>query len=241
MITKNFDELQPKIALGIVAHPDDLEFGAAGTFAKWIAAGTEAYYLILTDGSKGSADPKISTEELIEIRRDEQRVAAQVLGLKDVFFLDYPDGMLEITMDLKRDIVRVIRQIKPDVVVTMDPSMIYTPSRGLINHPDHRAAGQAVLDAVFPLARDHLSFPEIYAEGLAPHKTSHILLINFNQPNYVVDISETIDTKIATLQAHVSQMPAGPKLKENVHDWATYSAVDSACSLAECYVRIDIT
>ena len=163
--------LRPKVVLGIAAHPDDLDFGAAGTMARFVADGAEVHYLIITDGSKGSEDAAITPAELTKIRETEQHAAVKVIGGKSVTFLGYPDGELELTMQLKRDVVKVIRSVKPDVVVTMDPSMLYSADRGFINHPDHRAAGQAALDAVFPLARDHMAFPELFAEGYVPHKT----------------------------------------------------------------------
>ncbi|MDB5166195.1 MAG: LmbE family protein [Candidatus Saccharibacteria bacterium] len=236
------DSLQPAIALGIVAHPDDLDFGASGTFAKWIAQGTEAYYLILTDGSKGSTDYEVSPEELTQTRRAEQVAAGKVLGLKDVFFLDYPDGGLEVTMELKREIVRYIRRIRPDVVVTMDPSVLYDVETGFVNHPDHRAAGQATLDAVFPLARDHLSFPELYTdEHLEPHKVKQALLINMTTGNYWTDLSSWRSKKLDVLRAHASQVPADDAaLTELVERIGGRAAAGQPYDLAEQFVRLDL-
>src|SRR3989344_3187826 len=175
------NSLKPKKVLGVAAHPDDLDFGMSGTIAKWTARGAEAYYLILTDGSKGSADKNMSPEDLVKMRQDEQREAAKILGVDEVFFLNYEDGCLVCDKQLKRDIARVIRKVKPEVIMTFDPTLVYSAKRGIINHPDHRAAGQATLDACFPLARDHLSFPELLAEGLEPHATPTILLMNFDK------------------------------------------------------------
>src|SRR3990167_3444387 len=149
MKTTEFKELKPKIVLGVAAHPDDLEFGAGGTIAKWAGQGAKVYYLVLTDGSKGSSDKNISPKELAKIRRQEQHDAAKVLSVKEVFFCNYEDCKLDCSQDVKRDIARQIRIVKPDVVITMDPTMIYAPDSGFINHPDHRAAGQATLDAVY--------------------------------------------------------------------------------------------
>jgi LmbE family N-acetylglucosaminyl deacetylase len=232
--------LTPKVVLGIVAHADDLDFGASGTIAKMANEGAEVYYLILTDGSKGSEDHTITPEKLIALRQEEQRAALQILGGKDVFFLDYPDGELEVTMQLKREIVKVIRNVKPDLVITMDPSMIYSTQHGYINHPDHRAAGQAALDAVFPLARDHMTFPELYDEGFEPHKTLSVLLINFEQHNYYVNITDVFDTKIKALAAHASQMSDMVAVEQRVRQMATEAGNTAGYQLAEGFIRIDI-
>ncbi len=238
--TKKFPELKPKVVLGIAAHPDDLDFGSAGTMAALAANGADVHYLILTDGSKGTSDTKLSQAQLITMREEEQRAALKILGGKTVTFLGYPDGGLEVTLDLKRDIVRVIRQIKPDVVVTMDPSMIYSAERGFINHPDHRAAGQAALDAVFPLARDHLSFPELYKQGHLPHKTKTVLLNNFNNSNYYVDISGTFSKKLAALRAHTSQIPNIDELEGYMREIAMDIGKQASYPMAEAFVRIDL-
>src|SRR3990172_2422549 len=155
-----------KRALVIAAHPDDSEFGVAGTAALWARDGWEVYYLICTDGSKGSEDPEMTAEKLVPMRRVDQRAAASVLGVKDVFFLDYVDGELTYTRELIRDVVRQIRKLKPHAVFTHDPNQIV---RNLfINHPDHRCAGTVALDAVYPFARNRPSFPELLDEGLEP-------------------------------------------------------------------------
>lgn len=236
----DFENITPKIVLGIAAHPDDLDFGAAGSMAAFARNGSEVHYLILTDGSKGSSDKSATPESLALLRESEQRDAVQRIGGKSVTFLGYPDGELEVTLQLKKDIVRVIRSIRPDVVVTMDPSMLYHPGRGFINHPDHRAVGQATLDAVFPLARDHMSFPSLYAEGFEPHKTATVLLINFNDSNFAVDITDTFDTKIAAIGAHVSQIGDIADIRAWVHEWAAEQGKSYGYKLAESFVRIDI-
>jgi LmbE family N-acetylglucosaminyl deacetylase len=235
----NFEPLSPKVVLGIVAHPDDLELGASGTMAYFANNGADVYYLILTDGSKGSKDKSLSPKELIRIRQDEQRSALKTIGGKSVIFLNYPDAELEVTMKLKKDIVKVIREIKPDVVITIDPSMLYSAERGYINHPDHRAAGQATLDSVFPLARDHLSFPELYKAGLEPHKTSTVLLINFADGNHVIDITTTMDKKISALKAHPSQFDIS-KIAPFVHEMATKVGEKAGYEKGEQFIRIDI-
>jgi LmbE family N-acetylglucosaminyl deacetylase len=240
MDDKVFSPLTPKIVLGIAAHPDDLDFGAAGTMAAFAAAGAEVHYLILTDGSKGSEDPDITSAELVKIREAEQRAAVKAIGGKSVQFLGYPDGELEVTMELKKEIIKVIRTIKPDVVITMDPSMIYSSTRGFINHPDHRAAGQATLDAVFPLARDHLTFPELYAAGYKPHKTKTVLLINFEDSNFITNITDTFDTKIAALQAHASQVSNIAETKVWLSEMAGRIGSKAGATYGEAFVRIDI-
>jgi LmbE family N-acetylglucosaminyl deacetylase len=237
---QDFSELKPRVVLGIAAHPDDLDFGASGTMAKFAAAGADVHYLIITDGSKGSEDMNITTADLVKMREAEQHAAAKVIGAKSVTFLGYPDGELKVTMQLKRDIVKVIRIIKPEVVITMDPSMLYSAVRGFINHPDHRAAGQATLDAVFPLARDHMSFPELFAEGYKPHKTKTILLINFEAGNHIVEISDTFEIKIAALKAHTSQVGNIEEIRTRMTHWATEVGKVAGYKLAESFVRIDI-
>ena len=240
MTSQKFPQLTPKIVLGVAAHPDDLDFGASGTLAAFAAQGASVYYLLLTDGSKGTADREVASTDLVKTRQQEQRAAVQAIGAKDVEFLDYPDGRLEVTMDVKRDIIKAIRKYKPDVVVTMDPSVLYSADRGLINHPDHRAAGQATLDAVYPLARDHLSFPELFEAGHEPHKVSTVLLINFNQQNYTVDISHTIDLKMQALEAHSSQMADLEKTQTMMRNIATQIGADSGYQYGEGFMRIDV-
>lgn len=241
MIKQNFIELKPQVILGIAAHPDDLDFGAAGALAVYAEQGAKIHYLILTDGSKGTSDESVSPAELIKLRQREQQAALKCLGGKQVHFLSYVDGELEVTMELKRDIIKVIRTIKPDVVVTMDPSVLYAAERGMINHPDHRAAGQATLDAVFPLARDHLAFPELLAAGHAPHKVTTLLLINFNTSNYSVNISSTIDKKLDALRSHTSQMTDMPRVEAIVKDIASGAGKSAECDYAEAFMRIDIS
>lgn len=230
----------PKVLLGIAAHPDDLDFGSAGTVAAWTAQGTEAYYLVLTNGNKGSANLTADPAALTELRRQEQRDAAKLLGVADVFFYDYNDGTLEVTMDVKRDIARIIRTVRPDTVICMDPSMLYDEERGFINHPDHRAGGQAALDAIYPLARDHLSFPELLRdEGLKPHNVETVLLTNFQKQNFYVDITDTYDTKIQAILAHSSQVPDTEGMQKWMRQIAEQVGKKADVALAEGFLRID--
>ena len=231
--------LQPKVVLGIVAHPDDMDVAAGGSIARFVRDGAEAHYLILTDGSKGSDDIHMSSADLIQIRQDEQRKALESVGGTSVTFLNHPDGELEITMELKKEIVKAIRSIKPDVVITFDPTMTYSASHGIINHPDHRAAGQAALDAVFPLARDRLAFPDLVAEGYAPHKTPTVLLINFDGGNVGIDITDTFDAKVAAIRHHPSQF--GEFDDDSwVRAMAEANGEQFGYDLAESFVRLDI-
>ncbi len=194
-------------ALVIAAHPDDGEFGCAGYSAQLAAKGWDVYFLVCTNGAKGTEDRSMARERLIAMRREEQREACARLGVRDVFFLDREDGELVYDRQFLEEIVRYIRRLKPDTVITHDPTDIIIRD-SFINHPDHRAAGTAALDAVYPTARDHLNFPHHLDEGLEPHKVREVLLWNSNQTNFDVDIGEQVDLKIHALRAHVSQFGA---------------------------------
>lgn len=231
--------LSPKVILGVAAHPDDLDFNMGGSIAGWVANGATVYYLILTNGNKGS-DDDISAKQLLKQRRDEQRKAASILGVKEVLFCNYDDCELLCDKKVKRDIVHAIRELKPDVVMTLDPTMMYSTQYGVINHTDHREAGQAVLDAVYPLARDHLAFPKLLKEGLEPHKVSTVLLSNLNKNNYCVDITETFETKLQALQAHQSQFHNKPDVIELVRAINQADGKTINTDYAEAFVRIDI-
>lgn len=242
MQTVTFQPLQPKVVLGVAAHPDDLEFTMAGTVAKYAAQGAQVYYYILTTADKGSSDRTMAPEHLRDIRRDEQRAAGKVLGLADVFFGDYPDGALEVTQGVKRDICRIIRRVKPDIVLTMDPTVVYDVQRGFVNHTDHRAAGQACLDAVYPLARDHMTFPELCnSEGLEPHKVKTVLMHNFGNENYFEDISAYMDVKIQALKAHASQVADPAAAEAMLRSWAEANGTHVGAAYAEGFVRLDLS
>jgi LmbE family N-acetylglucosaminyl deacetylase len=196
----------PKVVLAVGAHADDIDITCGGSLARWAAEGAEVYYLVLTDSSCGSDDENMTREQLTAIRQQEQRDAAQLIGAKDIFFCEYVDGTLEVTQDVKRAVARVIRQVKPDTIITFDPTVVYDAEFGMINHTDHRAAGQATIDAFYPLSRDRLSVPGLWNdEHLAPHKTQHLLLVNFQESNYYVDISSTFDKKLDAIMVHKSQ------------------------------------
>jgi len=191
-------------ALVVAAHPDDPEFGCGGTVALWSRSGWEFYYLILTDGSKGSDDPAMTPEQLIPLRREEQRAAARLLGVKEVLFLGYEDGELTYTRELLRDVVRYIRLLKPHALFANDPTTIFHRN-SFINHKDHRCAGLVAVDAVYPVARDRLNLPELLAEGLEPHKVKELYLFHTNEPNMAVDVTEVAELKLKALLEHRSQ------------------------------------
>jgi LmbE family N-acetylglucosaminyl deacetylase len=191
-------------ALVIAAHPDDADFGAAGTVALWVRAGWEVSYLVCTNGAKGSDDPSITREQLIEMRREEQRAAARVLGVRDVFFLDNEDGELTPNRGFLGEVVKVIRTVRPSAVFTHDPEAVIV-NNSFVNHSDHRATGLTAIDAVYPAARDRLNFPEQIAAGLQTHKVSQIYIWASERENYRVDITDVIETKVQALLAHGSQ------------------------------------
>jgi LmbE family N-acetylglucosaminyl deacetylase len=191
-------------ALVVAAHPDDADFGAAGTAYLWSRDGWEFYYLVCTDGSKGSDDPSITQAQLIEMRRREQRDAARLLGVRDCFFLDHVDGELTPNRSLLGDVVKHIRMLKPDAVFTHDPEAVIVRD-AFVNHADHRVTGLTAIDAVYPAARDRLNFPEHIQAGLEPHKVSQVYIWGSERANFEVDISEAIEMKIEALRAHTSQ------------------------------------
>ncbi|MCZ7666188.1 MAG: PIG-L family deacetylase [Chloroflexi bacterium] len=189
----------------IYAHPDDIEFGVAGTAAVWAKHGCEVTYVVITDGNVGSHEAGVSAAQLAEIRRAEQTAAAEVVGASCIF-LGYDDGLLEPTLALRKQLVRLLRQYRPNAVVCGDPTL-YFPGDNYINHPDHRAAAQVALDAVFPAAEMHLLYPDLAEEGLEPHKINYVYISRpVSGPNYYVDISETMALKIEALRRHVSQL-----------------------------------
>jgi LmbE family N-acetylglucosaminyl deacetylase len=205
-MTDNQNGQNGKRVLGIFAHPDDPEFFCGGTLARWAAEGAQITFVMATSGDKGSADPAMTHEKLIEIREEEERQAAAVLGVEEVIFLRYPDGELQPTLGLRRDLTRMIRLKKPDIVVTSDPTVFWRGTRA-INHPDHRAIGAAALEAVFPAARDRLNFIELARdEGLDTHKVKQVYVAIPGEHTHKVDVTEHIDTQIRALQEHKSQI-----------------------------------
>ena len=189
----------------VFAHADDAEWGCSGTVAKWCAEGWDVVYVVCTDGSKGSSDPEMTSKSLVKIREQEQRNAGNVLGLQDVVFLEYEDSMLEPSLELRRDITRQIRRYKPDVVICETP-MRRLSYNGYLGHPDHIAAGEAALSAVYPSARDRLTFPELLDEGLEPHEVREVWVMDHHEPDQFVDVTSYMDVAIKALKQHETQV-----------------------------------
>lgn len=232
-----------KIILAVGAHPDDTDFSASGTIAKWVEEGAEAYYLICTDGSRGSGDPKMTHQKLASLRKKEQREAASILGVKDVFFLDFVDTQLEVTQSLKERIVYYIRYLRPTTVITMDPTLYYAEDpfgigSSFINHTDHRAMATATMDAVFPLARDRLTFPEHEKMGLSPHKVEELYFSQMHKKGTVIDVTSTLDKKLHAIAAHRSQYDDFPAIKERMMKRAIEFAIDEEFEFAESFIHL---
>jgi LmbE family N-acetylglucosaminyl deacetylase len=194
----------PERVLVVAAHPDDIEFGAAGTVARWVGEGADVRYLLMTRGDKGSDNPDADPTALAALREDEQRAAATEIGVAAVDFLGEPDGQVEPSLRLRELVTRAIRSYRPEIVMSHDPTVLFVNNEW-INHPDHRAVGTVVVDAVFPTARDPLNFPEHLAAGLAAWKVAELFLWSTNEANQLVDIGATLDRKIAALAHHASQ------------------------------------
>lgn len=194
----------PERVLVVAAHPDDIEFGAAGTVARWIGEGAQARYLVMTRGDKGSDDPSTDPAELAGVREREQRAAAEEIGVAGVDFLDEPDGQMEVSLRLRERVTYAIRSFQPEIVMTHDPTVLFVNNEW-VNHPDHRAVGEVTVDAVFPTARDPLNFREHLEAGLQPWKVAELYLWSTNEANQIVDIGDWIDRKIAALSHHASQ------------------------------------
>lgn len=220
----------------VTPHPDDAEFGVAGTVAKWTREGKQVVYVVCTNGNKGTSDPDVAPDELAETRQNEQRAAAEVLGVRKVVFLDNQDQGLEDTPEFRKQIVRVIRSYRPQTVVTADPYRRY------IWHRDHRIAGQVTIDAVFPYARDHLAYPDLLKEGLQPHKVKEMLFWASENINYRSDITATFDLKLAALRCHESQVNS--MRFSDLEDWLRKRCKDLAegedFELAEAFHREEI-
>lgn len=184
----------------VTPHPDDAEYGVAGTVVRWTREGKQVIYVVCTNGDKGTGDMEMKPEQLAKIREQEQRAAAELLGVREVIFLRNPDQGLEDTPEFRKQIVRLIRLYRPEIVVTADPYRRY------VWHRDHRITGQVTLDAVFPYARDHLAYPDLLEEGLQPHRVHEMLFWASDEINYRSDITDTYDLKIAALRCHKSQM-----------------------------------
>jgi len=220
--------------LVITAHPDDSEFGAAGTIAKFVREGRRVTYCVVTDGSKGSGDRAMTPERLAVIRAEEQRQAARVLGVEQVEFLGYPDCEVEDTRELRRDVARQIRKWRPDLVVCQTPNRSYNLGA---SHRDHRIVGGVALDCVYPLARDHMAFPELLPE-FEPHRTREVYVIQWETPQLVVDISDVIDLKLKALACHASQFADFPAVEARVRQRSQELGKASGFAYAEAFDRV---
>ena len=226
--------VEPVQVMVVTPHPDDAEFGVAGTVARWVKEGQQVVYVVCTNGDKGTSDVNMKPEQLGKIREKEQLAAARVLGVREVIFLRHPDQGLEDTPEFREELVRLIRRYRPEVVVTASPYRRYRW------HRDHRITGQVALDAVFPYARDHLSYPDLLEEGLQPHKVKEMWLWAADDANYRSNVTETFGIKMAALGCHKSQvgdeMP--PEMKKRLRQWAETMAEGEDFELAEAFYRV---
>ena len=222
---------KPAQVMVVTPHPDDAEFGVAGTVPRWVREGKDVVYIVCTSGEKGTSHASVKPEELATVREQEQLAAAKILGVREVIFLHYPDQGLEDTPEFRKDIVRCIRMFQPNTVVT-----------AYLWHRDHRITGLVTLDAVFPYARDALSYPDLLEQGLLPHKVKEVLLWGAEDLNYWSDITDTFNVKITALLCHKSQV--GDKLSTQLRQWLIERAKEMAKAedfeLAEAFHRVEI-
>ncbi|MEE9191044.1 MAG: PIG-L deacetylase family protein [Candidatus Aerophobetes bacterium] len=227
---------KPAQVMVVTPHPDDAEYGVAGTVARWISDGKEVVYVVCTNGEKGTSDANMKPGKLVRIREEEQTAAARSLGVREVIFLGHPDQGLEDTPEFRKKLVRLIRMYRPETVVTADPYRRY------IWHRDHRITGQVTLDAVFPYARDHLSYPDLMKEGFHPHKVREILFWASEDVNYRSNITATFHLKLAALRCHKSQVGHIPpqELEERLRQRHKTMAEGEDFHLAEAFHRVEI-
>ena len=237
------DDAEVGRILVITAHPDDVDFGAAGTIARWTDAGIEVSYCVVTNGDAGGSDRSVSRADMVTIRQAEQTAAAKQVGVHDLHFLGYPDGQVEATIGLRRDLARVIRLLRPDRVLCPSPERNY--QRMGTSHPDHRAVGSAALDAVYPDARNPFAFPELLAaEKLEPWTVREVWISGSPAPTHYVDITDSFGRKIAALRSHASQISDPAGLEERLRGWLGSAAVAGglpAGSLAESFQVLEYT
>ncbi|HEY5984278.1 MAG TPA: PIG-L deacetylase family protein [Anaerolineales bacterium] len=230
------EEFIPKSAMSVHAHPDDQDFTVAGTLAKWSRAGCQIISVIITSGDAGSNDPNRTAEykaELAKVREEEQHHANVILGVKETIFLRYPDGELVPSLELRKDLTRLIRRYKPEVVVTGDPSAWFYDN-DYVNHPDHRAAAEAAIYAVFPSAGTRMIFTELLDEGLQPHDVKRLYIHGNEKPDTWVDIAGTLDLKIQALTKHFSQRDTHD-IENRIREWAQQEGKASGIALAEAF------
>jgi LmbE family N-acetylglucosaminyl deacetylase len=233
-------EARPERLMAIVAHPDDADFGPAATIARWIRAGSVAQLVCCTSGDAGSDDPRTDPLELARRREAEQRAAAVQVGYEAVTFLHRPDGALVNDLALREQLVRLLRTFRPDAVLTMDPTVLIHAD-GYIQHTDHREAAIAAVDAVYPAARNAMAFPQLMIdEGLEPHTVSSLYLFWSDRANIWVDVSETLEVKLAALREHASQIREPEALEERIRSWASEDAVRFAVAAVESFRLVDV-
>lgn len=223
----------PKRVMAIFAHPDDIEFGCAGTIARWVQAGAEAVYVLLTSGDVGIADTSLSREEASAIREGEQSAAAEVVGVQEVVYLREPDGTLVNTLELRKKLVREIRRFRPEVLICGDPTAWFV-SDNYINHPDHRAAAGAALEAVFPAAGQPHLFQELEAEGLSAHKVRKVYINEFGGGGVFINITDVMDLKVAALHKHESQFK-GWDPEPMIREWSAAAGKGKEMAYAESF------
>jgi LmbE family N-acetylglucosaminyl deacetylase len=237
-------DARPDRLIVIVAHPDDADFGAAATVAAWTRAGTVARMVCCTSGDAGADDATIDQFALGRRREDEQRAAARVVGYEGVDFLHRPDGALANDLALREQLVRLIRGFRPDAVMAMDPTVVIVDHgghRGFIQHVDHRTAAMAALDAVYPAARNALAFPHLVrAEGLAPHEVNTLYLFFTDRPNIWVDVSASLELKLAALREHASQLRRPAELEQMLREWAAEAGAKIGVPAAESFRLVEI-
>lgn len=239
-------EQEQRVAMVIMAHPDDAEFGCAGTVAGWVHEGWDVYYVVCTDAAAGGPDEATDVSPaarrvITDTRKAEQRAAAKILGLRDVFFLDYPDGLLVPSPDLRRDLVRLMRRYRPTRLVCQSPERTWKPTMAIGRyHPDHLAAGEAALAAVYPASQNPWDFPELLEEGLTPHKVREIFIMGAPEVNHAVDISATLEQKLDALAAHESQLAARmAELRERLPKWSAEMGEPYGIAHAELFHRTE--
>jgi len=228
-VTQQTVELPLERILVVTAHPDDVDFGCAGSIATWTSQGVQVSYCIVTDGDAGGFDEAVSRSDMARIRREEQTAAAAEVGVTDVHFLGYPDGRLQPTLDLRRDISRVIRQVKPQRVITQSPQRNW--QRIFASHPDHLATGEAALCAVYPDSRNPFAHPELLEEGFEPHTVAEVWLMGGPEPDAFIDITDGFDRKVAALRRHASQVSHRDDLEKMLREWT--SAIAKTAGFAE--------
>jgi LmbE family N-acetylglucosaminyl deacetylase len=240
------NNIKTPVAMVVVAHPDDAEFGCGGSIAKWARDGWDVYLVVCTDASGGGADDagvvgQAARRAITETRKAEQLASAKVLGIREVVFLDQPDGLLQPTIDLRRMLVRLIRAFKPDRLVCQSPERSWRPVYAVArHHPDHLAAGAAAIAAMYPAAQNAWDFPELLSEGLKPHKVSELYVMGAPEINHAVDISRTFDIKIEALRAHASQLaPHFEGIAARMREWAAVNGARHGLAAAEVFHRTE--